>query len=99
MIIGGIAIISRGVRRLTTDIDATVRGDGATPQGILASLARQEIAARIPDAAAFAEQNLVLLLRHVPSGVDLDVSFAWSGFELDALENRQETSFGAVAAP
>lgn len=27
MVIGGIAIIARGVRRMTTDIDAVVRGD------------------------------------------------------------------------
>jgi hypothetical protein len=29
MVIGGIAVIARGVRRMTTDIDATVRGDQA----------------------------------------------------------------------
>lgn len=27
MVIGGIAVIAHGVRRMTTDIDATVRGD------------------------------------------------------------------------
>jgi len=27
MVIGGIAVIARGVRRMTTDIDAAVRGD------------------------------------------------------------------------
>ncbi len=29
MIIGGIAVIARGVRRMTTDIDAVVLGDAA----------------------------------------------------------------------
>jgi hypothetical protein len=36
MVIGGIAVIARGVRRLTTDIDAAVRGD-AISHGLAAS--------------------------------------------------------------
>jgi hypothetical protein len=99
MVIGAIAAISRGVRRLTTDIDATVRGDAVTIDGLLAELARHAIRPRIDDAAAFAEENLVLLLRHTPTGVDLDVSLAWSAFEHDALATCTEARFGRVRAP
>lgn len=35
MIIGGIAVIARGVRRFTTDIDAAVRGDAITIERLL----------------------------------------------------------------
>jgi len=99
MIVGGIAVIARGVRRLTTDIDAVVRGDATDPMRLLASLVKERIVPRIEDATAFAEQNLVLLLRHEPTGVDLDVSFGWSGFERKALEARAEVRFGRVSAP
>lgn len=99
MIIGGIAVIARGVRRFTTDIDAAVRGDAVRIGPLVDLLRRHDIAPRIPDAAAFARENLVLLLRHTPTGVDLDVSLAWSGFEREALDAARDAVFGAVRLP
>jgi hypothetical protein len=99
MIIGGIAVIARGVRRMTTDIDAVVRGDSTTIRELSEALARHEIEPRIRDAAAFARRNLVLLVRHEPTGVDLDVSFAWSTFEHEAIEACSEVLYGKVKAP
>ena len=99
MVIGGIAVIARGVRRFTTDIDAAVRGDAVSIETLLAKLVSFDIAPRVPDAVAFAEENLVLLLRHRETGVDLDVSLAWSAFEHDALATATQTSFGRVSAP
>lgn len=95
-IIGGIAVIARGVRRFTTDIDVAVRGDAITAARLARVVKRHGIEARIPDAIAFARKNLVLLLRHAASGADLDVSFAWSAFEHAAIEAAEEASFGAV---
>jgi hypothetical protein len=99
MIVGGIAVIARGVRRLTTDIDAVVRGDAIAVGALLGACARRRIVPRIPDAEAFAVENLVLLLRHEPTGVDLDVSLAWSGFEHEALSTCSEARYGRVLAP
>jgi hypothetical protein len=99
MVIGGIAVIARGVRRFTTDIDVAVRGDAVRPERLLRALATHGIEPRIADALTFAEANLVLLLRHEETGVDLDVSFAWSAFEHDALASSTLTSFGNVSAP
>jgi hypothetical protein len=99
MIIGGIAVIARGVRRMTTDIDAVVLGDAAPLRELLRTLAQVRIEPRIPDAEAFAQQNLVLLLRHGPSGVDLDLSLAWSAFEREALACCTEIAYGKVRAP
>lgn len=99
MIIGGIAVIARGVRRFTTDIDAAVRGDAVSPEQLLVLLEKYEIVPRIPNALSFAQENLVLLLRHAVTGVDLDVSFAWSTFEHDALEACTQADFGRVRAP
>lgn len=85
MIIGGIAVIARGVMRLTRDIDATVAGGGTDLEALLGVLLRHGIVPRIENAVRFAEQSHVLLLRHAPSGIDVDLSLAWLPFELDAI--------------
>lgn len=99
MVIGGIAIIARGVRRMTTDIDAVVRGDRTDTKALLRILAGKRIVPRIEDVEAFARESLVLLLRHDPTGVALDVSMAWTAFEHDAIEACTDAKFGAITAP
>lgn len=99
MVIGGIAVIARGVRRFTADIDAAIRGDEVDASTVLEALAKKRIVPRIPRAEEFARENLVLLLRHEPSGVELDVSFAWTQFEHDAIAGATVASFGKVKAP
>lgn len=99
MIIGGIAVIARGVRRMTTDIDAAVRGDQADVSALLAALARKRITPRIDDAERFARESLVLLLRHRPTGVELDVSMAWTDFEHGAIAASSRVDFGTIKAP
>ena len=38
-------------------------------------------------------------MRHEPTGVDLDVSLALSGFERDALQSRTKLAFGRSRVP
>jgi hypothetical protein len=85
MLIGGIAVIARGIPRLTRDVDATVAGAELGLSDLLVMLEAHALVPRIDDATAFAEANQVVLLRHEPSGVDVDLSIAWLPFELDAL--------------
>lgn len=99
MCIGGLAVIVRGVRRTTLDVDATVRGDAVDVAALVERLHRHAILPRIPDAVEFAQTNLVLLLRHEPTGVDLDVSLAWLAFEHEALDARTLESLGGVTVP
>jgi hypothetical protein len=99
MVIGGIAVIARGVRRLTTDIDAVVLGDAVAPSTLLRRLARHEIRPRIDEPEKFAEKNLILLLRHFPSGVDLDVSLAWTDFEREAIASSTPAAYGRASYP
>lgn len=99
MIIGGLAVVARGVRRMTTDVDAAIRGDAIGADAVLRLLARQGIEPRIDDALAFARDNLVLLLRHGPSGVELDLSFAWTTFEHEALAAATRERYGRVSVP
>lgn len=99
MCIGGIAVIARGVRRTTLDIDATIRGDAVDVDQLVQDMQRHGILPRIPDAAEFARASLVLLMRHEASGVDLDISLAWLGFEHEALDARTMESIGGVTIP
>ncbi|HWB75862.1 MAG TPA: DUF6036 family nucleotidyltransferase [Nannocystaceae bacterium] len=98
-IIGGLAVIVHGVRRLTTDVDAVVAGDRMSAAQALRALASRDVVPRIDDAEAFAQAHLVLLLRHRPSGVDIDLSFGWTEFERIALAKRDVAAFGKVEAP
>jgi hypothetical protein len=86
-------------RRFTADIDAAIRGDKVQVDALLAALEPRQIVPRIADAAQFAEENLVLLLRHKPSGVELDVSLAWTEFEHEAIAAATIATFGSVKAP
>src|SRR4051812_43764123 len=99
MVIGGIAVIARGVRRMTTDIDVTVRGDQLDVASLLKALAKRRIVPRIRDAERFASESLVLLMKHQPTGVELDISMAWTDFEYEALAASSPTAFGAARAP
>ena len=77
MIIGGIAVIARGVPRLTRDVDATVTGGLLELEQLLDAFREHGIVPRIPDVVAFANANQVVLLTHDASGVDVDLSIAW----------------------
>jgi hypothetical protein len=80
-------------------VSTTVRGDAIEAGALLGHLRAQRIEPRIPDALRFAEENLVLLLRHQSSGVDLDLSFAWTSFEHEAIATASPVSYGSVVAP
>jgi hypothetical protein len=99
MVIGGIAVIAHGVQRMTTDIDAVIQGDALSVRGLLDVLRRHDIRPRIDDAEAFAIESMVVLARHQPTEVDLDLSLGWTQFERDALAARVRVRYGKVAAP
>ncbi|HEY4106880.1 MAG TPA: DUF6036 family nucleotidyltransferase [Polyangiaceae bacterium] len=99
MVIGGIAAIAHGVQRMTTDIDVVIRGDSIQLPALLSALGRHEIEPRMSQAEAFAAENLVLLVRHSATQVDLDLSFGWTAFECDAIASRVNARYGAISAP
>ena len=99
MLIGGMAVIARGVKRMTTDIDIAVRGDALTVANLLRTLGRHAVEPRIADAERFAGDNLVLLLRHAPTDVEIDLSLAWTAFEHEALTLCTPVSYGGVIVP
>lgn len=99
MIIGGLAVVARGVVRHTDDADATVWAAHLELPELLASLRAHDIVGRIADVESFAAQSQVLLLVHQPSGVPMDVSLAWLPFERDALSRAERITVEGVAIP
>jgi len=97
MIIGGIAVIAAGVPRETIDIDATILGRSVRPEEVIDVLGRHGIEPRIPDALQFARERQILLLRHRPSGVTMEISFAWLPFEETALSRALPRELAGVA--
>lgn len=95
-IIGGIAVISHGFSRLTSDIDCAVGAPREAASAILGVFEKHGFSARTDEPIAFAVENLVLLLRHDETEIGVDVSLAQLEFEAEALARAETRSFGAV---
>ena len=81
--IGGVANFRWGTPRLTNDLDLTLlTGFGA--EATYADALLGEFESRIPDAAAFAAQHRVLLLR-TSDGFGIDVALGAMPFEASAI--------------
>lgn len=82
--IGGLAVLRWGEPRETVDVDLSLL-TGFTNEDAFVSVLLGAFAPRIPDAAAFAQANRVLLLR-ADSGVGLDIALAGLPFEALVIE-------------
>lgn len=99
MIIGGVAVIARGVPRQTVDVDGTVWGESLSLDVLFATLERHGLVPRIADARDFARQRHVLLLRHEPSGTPVKISLAWLPFEREALDRATLEDIAGIVVP
>jgi hypothetical protein len=97
VIIGRIAASVLGRPRLTWDIDALAILPEDEWQRVVDSSARYGIEARIDDALEFARRSRVLLLRHVASGIDLDITFGGLDFEKSAVEKASDLEIAGIA--
>jgi hypothetical protein len=68
--------------------------EGATD--LIDRLGEYRLMPRIDAAAEFAGAHQVLLLRHGPSAVDVDLSIAWLPFELEALAAAETLEVAGV---
>lgn len=85
IIIGGVAASALGRPRLTQDIDAlAILPESEWPELVRAA-GRHGIVPRIEDALDFARRSRVLLMRHVESSIDLDITFGGLAFERAAV--------------
>jgi predicted nucleotidyltransferase len=95
-LIGGMAVIARGVQRVTRDIDIAVAGAALVNAALADEMQQHGMSPRISDAVAFADENQVLLMRHDATGVDIDVSRAWLPFEIEALASADHESLAGI---
>ena len=97
VIVGGIAVSLLGRPRFTRDIDALVDLDEARWPAIIEAGRPVGIGPRIDDALVFAHRSRVLLLRHEPSRIDIDVILSGLPFERAIVASGQPRSLGDFA--
>lgn len=88
-----------GRPRLTQDVDALVNLPEAKWAKAISTAADFGIVPRIEDAMEFAKRSRVLLLRHEPSAIDIDVILAGLSFEQEMISRRRSTTIGDVPLP
>lgn len=99
IVIGGVAASLLGRPRVTRDVDVLVTLEQAGWGRFLRLGRRFGFAPRRPDAIEFAGQSRVLLVRHAPSGIDVDVVFGALPFEEEAVANAVWVEVAGVRLP
>ncbi|HEX6095160.1 MAG TPA: nucleotidyl transferase AbiEii/AbiGii toxin family protein [Thermoanaerobaculia bacterium] len=94
VVVGGVAVSLRGKPRLTKDVDVVVLDVDA--EALLKSAHAFDLVPRIDDAIEFARHTRVLLLRHSPTHIDIDVSLGALPFEEEIVERSELLDAGAV---
>lgn len=96
MIIGGVAASLLGKPRFTADVDIVTRIDDENIAGFLKLAGRLGLNPRVKDAAGFARENRVLLLRQKKTGINIDISLALLPFEEEALKRCRSHKIGNI---
>lgn len=96
VIIGGIAASLMGMPRYTVDLDAVFLLNVDDIPRLLQEASTQGIAPRTSDPIEFARKSRVLLLRHVASGTDIDISLGVLPFEIEMVERSKEFEIGPI---
>ena len=99
VIIGGVAASLLGRPRVTRDVDALVLLEEAEWVRFLAAGEQFGFTPRRPDAIEFAREARVLLVQHVPSGIDVDVVFGALPFEEEAVAKAVWVNVAGVRLP
>jgi predicted nucleotidyltransferase len=96
MIVGGIAVIARGIPRLTVDVDALVWGHDLVLERLYSILEAHGIAPRHGEDEERAREQGVLLLEHLPTGTTMEILLAWLPFEKEAIDRASRVGFGGL---
>lgn len=87
IVIGGVAASVLGRPRLTQDVDALAILPEENWSNAVSTAASHGILPRIESPLDFARRSRVLLMKHVESGIDIDVTFGGLLFEEAAIRN------------
>lgn len=99
VLVGGVAASFLGRPRFTQDLDVLVLLAEENWGEFLTSGAPHGFLPRQPEALAFARKTRVLLMRHQPSGLNLDLIFGSLPFEQETVARAQWKTIGKIRAP
>jgi hypothetical protein len=99
LIIGGLAVALLGRPRVTRDVDALVLLEEEHWPAFFDAAPTFGFAPRLADALAFAREARVLLLRHQPTGIDVDIALGRLPFEEEAVERATAVQVAGVSVP
>ena len=97
VIIGGIAVGFLGRPRFTADVDALFLLSVQDIPKFLEFAKTENIRPRIQNAEEFARKNRILLLNHVPTETEIDVSLGILPFEEEMVERGSIKSFANLS--
>lgn len=96
MVIGGVAASLLGKPRFTADVDAVALIEDKELPNLLKVAKCLGFKARIKDAVKFAQQNRVLLLKHIKTGINVDLSLGLLPFEREAVKRSKRFKIGNI---
>lgn len=96
-LIGGIAAAILGKPRFTADVDAVTLIKNEEIPVFFKTAGKYNLAPRLNNAEDFALKNRVVLLKHEPSGIGLDISLGLLPFEIEAIKGSKLHKIGEVA--
>lgn len=97
VIIGGIATSLLGTPRFTADLDAVFLLSFEDLPRLVEEAAVQGIEPRIADPIGFARKSRVLLMRHVATGTDINLSLGVLPFEVEMVERSKLFEIGSLS--
>ena len=98
-VFGAQAALIWGRPRLTTDVDATVKIEGADTRGLVVALGAHGFGLRFEATPEFVRQTRVLPLQHERSGLALDLVLAGPGLEDRFLDRAIHVDVAGTAIP
>jgi predicted nucleotidyltransferase len=98
VIIGGIAVGLLGKPRYTADVDAMFLLSTQDIPQFLEFARAENIIPRIQNVEEFARKTRVLLLKHIPTNTEIDISLGVLLFEEEMVERGSVKSFANLSA-
>jgi hypothetical protein len=99
VVIGGLAVALLGRPRVTRDVDAMVLLAENRWSAFLAAGSAFGFFPRQPGTLAFAHEARVLLVRHRPTGIDIDIALGCLPFEEEAVARATDIQVGGTTVP
>lgn len=96
MVVGGVAASLLGRPRATRDIDVLVLAEESRWPSLLEAGSTYGFRPRLDDPIAFARQSHVLLVRHEPTSVDVDLIIGALPFERETVAQARQITIARV---